>query len=272
MKKLLYLHLSLTITCLFSTSAFVTFCQPKTVSPRKLKLVWSDEFNYTGLPDSGKWGYHAGGHGFGNRELQYYTKSQPKNARVADGLLVIEAHKEAMDTNRFTSAKLITRGKGDWMYGRIEVQAKLPSGKGTWPAIWMLASTNPLKWPDDGEIDIMEHVGFNQGSVHGTVHTKAYNHKIHTEKGGKTLIPDASAAFHVYTIEWTPDKIDWYVDDKKYYTFANDQKGSKDTWPFNQPFYLILNLAVGGNWGGQKGVDESIFPQRMEVDYVRIYQ
>jgi beta-glucanase (GH16 family) len=135
----------------------------------------------------------------------------------------------------------------------------------------MLPTVEKLKWPDDGEIDIMEYVGFNPGVVHGTVHTKAYNHSIGTHKGGQTAVPDASTAFHVYAIEWTPDRIDWFVDDKPYYSFANDKAGNKETWPFNAPFHLIFNLAVGGNWGGQKGVDESIWPQRMEVDWVRVY-
>jgi beta-glucanase (GH16 family) len=117
----------------------------------------------------------------------------------------------------------------------------------------------------------MEYVGFNPGVVHGTVHTEAYNHSIGTQKGGQVAVPDASTAFHVYAIEWTPERIDWFVDDQPYYSFANDQAGKKETWPFNAPFHLIFNLAVGGNWGGQKGVDENIWPQRMEVDWVRVY-
>jgi beta-glucanase (GH16 family) len=117
----------------------------------------------------------------------------------------------------------------------------------------------------------MEYVGFNPGVVHGTVHTEAYNHSIGTQKGGQVAVPNASTAFHVYAIEWTPDRIDWFVDDKLYYSFANDKAGKKETWPFNGPFHLVFNLAVGGNWGGQQGVDESIWPQRMEVDWVRVY-
>ncbi len=235
------------------------------------QLVWSDEFNQPGPPDPAKWGYNVGGHGWGNRELQYYTDADPDNARVEDGKLIVEARKEPFGDNAYTSARLVSRTKGEWTYGRVEARAKLPSGRGTWPAIWMLPTVDKLKWPDDGEIDIMEYVGFDPGVVHGTVHTKAYNHSIGTQKGGQTPVPDASTAFHVYAIEWTPDRIDWFVDDKPYYSFANDKTGSKETWPFNAPFHLIFNLAVGGNWGGQKGVDENIWPQRMEVDWVRVY-
>jgi beta-glucanase (GH16 family) len=236
------------------------------------QLVWSDEFNGAGPPDPAKWGYNVGGHGWGNRELQYYTDADPDNARLEDGKLIVEARKETFGENAYTSARLVSRTKGEWTYGRVEARAKLPSGRGTWPAIWMLPTVEKLKWPDDGEIDIMEYVGFNPGVVHGTVHTKAYNHSIDTQKGGQTPVPDASTAFHVYAIEWTPDRIDWFVDGRPYYSFANDKTGNKETWPFNAPFHLILNLAVGGNWGGEKGVDESIWPQRMEVDWVRVYR
>ncbi|HSC37013.1 MAG TPA: glycoside hydrolase family 16 protein, partial [Chitinophagaceae bacterium] len=145
-------------------------------------LVWSDEFNYKGLPDSTKWRYETGGHGWGNHELEFYTARRPENARVEDGKLIIEARKEPWQGMQYTSARLSTKGKSDWQYGRIEVRAKLPKGRGTWPAIWMLGAVNPLKWPDDGEIDIMEHVGFNQGVIHGTIHCKKYNHVLHTQK------------------------------------------------------------------------------------------
>ncbi len=259
---------------LFTTGCFFTACQPKTTptaTAKDWKLVWSDELNYKGSPDTTKWNYDTGGHGFGNNELQYYTPPRPENARVENGHLIIEARKETWENKAYTSAKLITKGKGDWTYGRITVKAKLPKGTGTWPAIWMLASTPDLQWPDDGEIDIMEHVGHDEGKIHASVHTKKYNHVIRTQKTATTQVPDATAAFHEYTIEWTPEQITAFVDDKLYFTFNNDHSG-KDAWPYDSPFYLILNIAVGGNWGGQKGVDDSIFPQIMEVDYVRIYQ
>jgi beta-glucanase (GH16 family) len=235
------------------------------------KLVWSDEFNYTGLPDSSKWRYDVGGHGWGNKELQYYTLRKTANARVENGNLVIEAHKESFEKNEYTSARLTTKGKGDWTYGRIDVRAKLPKGVGTWPAIWMLGSTTPLKWPDDGEIDIMEHVGYDHGMVHASVHCKKYYHSIGTQKTAKVPVPDCSENFHVYSVDWDAETVTVLVDDKPYFTFRNEHTDAT-AWPFNKPFHLLLNIAVGGNWGGQKGVDASVYPQRMEVDYVRVYQ
>ena len=160
-------------SCWFALLSFslITFAQQL---PIKWKLVWSDEFNNKGLPDSSKWNYDVGGHGWGNNELQYYNSGRLTNARVQRGKLIIEAHKENWKDKKYTSARLVSKGKGDWKYGRIEVKAKLPQGRGTWPAIWMLASTTPLKWPDDGEIDIMEHVGFNHGNIHASIHCKKY--------------------------------------------------------------------------------------------------
>ena len=235
------------------------------------KLVWADEFNYKGLPDSSKWKYDTGGHGWGNKELQYYTKANRNNARVEKGNLVIEARKETIGSNAYSSARLSTKGKGDWQFGKIEVRAKLPKGRGTWPAIWMLGSTTPLRWPDDGEIDIMEHVGFNPGFIHFSIHTKKYNHNIGTQKTDTLLVSDAMDAFHVYGMQWNEQSMQWFVDGKQVFEVINDGTG-KEAWPFNQPFHILLNVAVGGNWGGQKGVDESIFPQRMLIDYVRVYQ
>lgn len=238
---------------------------------QKRKLVWKDEFSTKGLPDSTKWNYDVGGHGWGNNELQYYTSKNIRNARVEKGQLIIEAHKEKTGDNEYSSARLITKGKGDWTYGRIEVRAKLPKGVGTWPAIWMLATTKKITWPDDGEIDIMEHVGYNQGVIHGSAHTKKYFHSIGTQKTGTIAVPDCSEKFHVYAVEWNKDSITMFVDKKPYFSFKNEKTGN-DAWPFDKPFHLLLNIAVGGSWGGQKGVDEKIFPQRMIIDYVRVYQ
>jgi beta-glucanase (GH16 family) len=235
------------------------------------KLVWSDEFNYNGLPDSTKWNYDVGGDGWGNNELEYYTKKNWQNARVMNGNLIIELRKEKMDNRNYTSARLITKGKGDWKYGKIEVRAKLPKGLGTWPAIWMLGSTTPLKWPDDGEIDIMEHVGFDPGVIHGSIHCKKYNHVIHTQKTAITTVKDCMENFHVYGLEWDEKSITIYVDDNKYFTFTNEHTGY-DAWPFSQPMHLLLNVAFGGNWGAAKGIDDSNLPQQMLVDYVRVYQ
>jgi beta-glucanase (GH16 family) len=235
------------------------------------KLVWADEFNYNGLPDSTKWSYDVGGHGWGNAELEYYTHKRLKNARVSNGMLIIEAIKEKIEGMNYSSARLVTKGKGDWTYGRIEVRAKIPSGIGTWPAIWMLASTTPLHWPDDGEIDIMEHVGYDPGNIHYSVHTKAYNHVQHTQKTDSSIVKDYDTQFHVYGLIWTKEKITITVDQKPQFTFTNEHKTSAE-WPFNKPFHLLLNIAIGGFWGGQKGVDDTIFPNRMLVDYVRVYQ
>jgi len=238
---------------------------------KRMKLVWSDEFNYNGLPDSNKWNYDIGGEGWGNNELQFYTNRRKENARVEKGNLIIEARKENWENRGYTSARLITKGKGDWKYGRIEVKARIPSGLGTWPAIWMLGSTTPLKWPDDGEIDIMEHVGYDQGKIHASIHCKKYNHVIGTQKTASTQVPDCSTQFHVYTVEWNADSVKIGIDKNEYFYFANERTGYEG-WPFDNKLHLLLNIAVGGNWGGQKGVDSTIWPKRMEIDYVRVYQ
>ena len=241
------------------------------VEEKVWNLVWQDEFDYNGLPDSAKWSYDVGGHGWGNNELQFYTAGRLQNARVADGLLTIEAHREEMEGKPYSSARLVTRGKGDWQYGRLEVRAKLPKGRGTWPAIWMLASTSPFKWPDDGEIDIMEHVGYNPGYIHASVHTKKYNHIIGTQITDTIVVDDFSEQFHNYQLEWNRDSVFVGIDDHVFYRCGNDGTGY-EAWPFDNKMHLLLNIAVGGNWGGQKGVDENIWPQRMEVDHVRVWQ
>lgn len=241
------------------------------VSYDELTLVWEDEFNYNGLPDQEKWSYDVGGHGWGNGEKQFYTKNRPANARVEDGKLYITARKEEYEDNQYTSARLVTKNKGDWLYKRIEVRAKLPRGRGTWPAIWMLPTEfNYGAWPSSGEIDIMEHVGFDQNTIHGTVHTKSFNHTIGTQKGKAINLEEVSDKFHTYSIEWYPNKIMFFVDDIHYYTFKNEMQSWRE-WPFDKPFHLILNIAVGGGWGGLKGIDENIWPQTMEVEYVRVY-
>lgn len=235
------------------------------------ELVWSDEFDVNGLPDTEKWGYDIGGHGWGNDELQYYT-NRAENANVQNGRLYIEARKESYEGNNYTSARLVSTDKGDWLYGRFEVRAKLPYGRGTWPAIWMLPTDWEYGgWPSSGEIDIMEHVGYDMGRIHGTAHTEAYNHKLGTQKGGQTFYSDAAVDFHNYIVQWDADSVVFSVDDTPYYTFYNEHKTYKE-WPFDKRFHLILNIAIGGSWGGAQGVDDSIFPQTMEVDWVRVYQ
>ncbi|MBN2882408.1 MAG: glycoside hydrolase family 16 protein [Clostridia bacterium] len=237
-------------------------------------LVWADEFDYEGLPDDSKWSYDVGGRGWGNNELQYYTEGE--NANVSDGYLTITARKEEYRGNDYTSSRMVTKLKGDWLYGKIEVSAKLPSGRGTWPAIWMLPTRSVYGgWPRSGEIDIMEHVGFAQGEIHGTVHTDAYNHKDGTQIGKSITRDDVSEVFHKYSIEWFPDKIVFMIDDKLYFIFKPSNLincPSDEEWPFDQKFHLILNIAIGGDWGGAQGIDDSIFPQEMVIDYVRVYQ
>lgn len=234
------------------------------------KLLWSDEFNGTGLPDPKKWNYDVGGAGYGNNEAQFYTEKRLENARQEKGNLVIEARKENWEENKYTSARLLTRGKFSFQYGTVEVRAKLPKGRGTWPAIWMM-SEDMKKWPDDGELDIMEHVGFNQGYVHASVHTKKYNHIQGTQKTDTLMVKDVSEKFHVYKADWTPEKIDVYIDGEKFFTYENKDK-TYESWPFDQPYFIILNLAVGGFWGGKEGIDDSVFPQKYYIDYVRVYQ
>lgn len=255
---------------LFLISFFLLFISGSSVA-QPWALVWGDEFNYTGLPDPAKWSYDVGGSGWGNNELQYYTENRAENAKVEGGNLVIVARKESYGNSNYTSARLVSRGKGDWLYGRIEVRAKLPVGKGTWPAIWMLPTDWAYgNWPNSGEIDIMEHVGYDPGRVHGTVHTKAYNHSIGTQKGGNLVIPDAQSAFHNYAIEWNADTIMFFIDSQKYFMFTRGADWAE--WPFDKRFHLLLNLAVGGNWGGAQGVDDTIFPATFLVDYVRVYK
>ena len=232
------------------------------------RLRWAEEFNYTGLPSNESWGYDLGDHGWGNNEMQNYT-SDLRNAEVKDGKLMIRAIRE---DGKWTSARLVTKNKVDFLYGRLEVRAKLPVGLGTWPAIWMLSTDWKYGgWPESGEIDIMEHVGHNPTVVHATVHTKAYNHVEGTQVGTKINVPDYNTQFHTYAVEWTADKIDVFVDDQKYFTFNNDGKGDFRTWPFDKRFHLILNIAIGGNWGGEKGVDPSLSEAVMEIDYVRLF-
>ncbi len=250
------------------------YCIPAFLYAQYDILVWQDEFEYTGLPDSEKWSYDVGGHGWGNNELQYYTESREENARVENGNLIIETRREDYGGKKYTSARLVSKNKGDWTYGRIEVKARLPEGVGTWPAIWMLPTEwiyGDGNWPDVGEIDIMEHVGYDEGVVHGTIHTHDFNHMDGTQKGGKITLRKPTGAFYVYAIEWTEDKIEWFVDDEKYFTFENNGDGWS-SWPFDHPFHLILNIAIGGDWGGVEGVDNSIFPQKLEIDYVRVYK
>ena len=249
--------------------------------PAGLRLAWSDEFDVAGLPDASKWSYDVerNAAGWYNNELQYYASARAENSRVENGALVITARREDLSTlglpdwggQHYSSVRLITRDKASWTYGFIEVRAKLPCGVGTWPAIWMLSAPPQNRWPDDGEIDIMEHVGFDPGVVHGTMHTGAFNHTRGNASTSTTTLPDACSEFHRYQLGWNAARITVGVDDHNYYQYSNDHTGNAE-WPFDSPQFLILNIAVGGDWGGQMGVNDAIFPVRMEIDYVRVYQ
>jgi beta-glucanase (GH16 family) len=232
--------------------------------------VWEDNFASGTAPDPAKWTFETGGNGWGNNELQYYTSGN--NASISGGNLVLQARREAVSGRNYTSTRMISKGKGDWLYGRFEVRAKLPKGRGTWPAIWMLSSDNEYGgWPSSGEIDIMEHVGFDPNNVHCSVHTSAYNHTRGTQKTSAKIVSGATDDFHIYRVDWTPYAVRGYVDGVKYFEFVNENKGFT-TWPFNKKFFLILNVAVGGNWGGAQGVDDGAFPASLVVDYVKVFK
>ena len=240
-----------------------------TPAPVNWSLVWSDEFDSEGLPDSQKWDYEEGF--IRNNEAQYYTR-RPQNARLEGGNLVIEALKESYQDAEITSASLVTKGKAEWTFGRFEVRAQLPTGRGTWPAIWLLgANIDTVGWPRCGEIDVMENVGFEPNTIHVNIHTEAYNHVKRTNKGASTYLEEPYAGFHIYAIEWLADRIDFYVDGGKIFTFWNEKTGV-EAWPYDKPHYLILNLAIGGSWGGMQGIDEAAFPHKFLIDYVRVYQ
>lgn len=226
-------------------------------------LVWSDEFDTPGPPNSAKWGYDLGAGGWGNYEVQYYT-NRTDNAVVENGLLKIILKKENYQGSSYTSARLLSKGKYSFKYGKIEARAKLPAGGGTWPAIWMLGDNiSSAGWPGCGEIDIMEHVGNQLNRIFGTLHYPG--HSGGNAVGGTVMISNVTTEFHVYKTEWSPSTIKFFVDDTPFFTFSNNS-----TLPFNENFFIILNVAMGGNFGGT--VDQNFTSGAMEIDYVRVYQ
>jgi beta-glucanase (GH16 family) len=247
--------------------------------PAKARLVWRDDFNGKAL-DAHKWQYDTAFNkvGWFNGERQYYSAARTQNLRVADGRLTIEARHEKLDPAKFhdwgnqdyTSARIFSKGPG-WTYGFYEVRAKLPCARGTWPAIWMLP-VGMKKWPDDGEIDIMEQVGAEPNLIYSTLHTKLFNHVLKTQRSAQRPVPTSCSEFHVYQLDWRPDSITIGVDGRGILRVLNDQPGGKGAWPFDAPFKMILNLAIGGAWAAAKGIDDAAMPQRMEVDYVRVWQ
>lgn len=247
--------------------------------PPRARLVWSDEFNGSRL-DTAKWAYDTARNkeGWHNGELQYYSAERPKNLRLEKGRLIIEAWHERLDLQQFpdwgrqeyTSAKIYSKDAA-WTYGFYEVRAKLPCARGTWPAIWMLPP-DMQQWPEDGEIDIMEHVGSKPNEIVASLHTGLFNHVMKTQRSAQKRLATSCSAFHRYQLDWRPDMITIGFDDQAILRVKNDQPGGKGAWPFNVPFRMILNLAIGGDWAGAKGIDDAAMPQRMEVDYVRVWQ
>ena len=245
---------------------------PLTV-PAGYRLVWADEFDQPGLPDPTRWVYDTGmnAKGWHNNELQYYSDARPENSVVRDGQLLITARHESLSQapdwgrQRYTSARLITQGKAEWTYGFVEVRARLPCGRGTWPAIWMLGSQGD--WPAAGELDILEHVGKNEGHVFSTVHTTSGSGG--QGRGAGTQLPDACTAFHNYQMHWTPQAVRFGIDGRHHFTYRNAGTGPAQ-WPFDRPQFLILNIAIGGDLGGE--VDDRIFPVQMAVEHVRVWQ
>lgn len=238
------------------------------------QLVWSDEFDYKGLPDPDKWIYDTEGnpYGWGNSEAQFYTKARPENAHVENGVLSITAIKEKWEGKDYTSARLLSNA--EWKYGKIEVRAKIPAARGTWSAIWMMPGGWTFldgNWPDVGEFDIMEHVGHDLGVIHASAHSKDYQWQKGSQQTATIMVDDATETFHSYIWEWSPDFVKAYVNDSLYFEYNNEGLGVSK-WPYDKPFYLILNVAVGGAWGSVEGIDDEAFPQVMEVEYVRIFQ
>lgn len=258
-------------------------------APAAWELVWSDEFDYEGRPDPARWSVEHWEPRRVNGEAQAYT-DHPRNLRVEGGSLVIEAHRSAKVEDGYTSARIHSRGKGDFLYGRVDIRARLPAGQGTWAALWMLPS-DPYRytvncgsgeewhgnsacdaWPNSGEIDIMEHVGYEMNLVHGTVHNRSFHGGGPRQVNGNIEARQVDERFLVYSLEWSPQRIDIFMEGTCYYSYLNDGSGW-ETWPFDHPFHLIMNLAVGGFWGEAGGpIDNSIFPTAMEVDYVRVFR
>jgi beta-glucanase (GH16 family) len=259
-------------------SVVTTVVQPAAAQavPNGYRLVWSDDFNTAGLPNPAKWRDQTFGNGhlWWHNERQYYTTRRPENAVVTGGRLVLTVRRESLAGapgwagQEFTSAKLVTAETKAWTYGFFEVRAKFPCGRGVWPAVWLMSATG--SWPNDGEIDFMEAVGFEHPPV---VHATLHNSRDGTDplSSRSVVVSDGCDAFHNYQLDWRQDSITALVDGRSYFHQERGNAGY-DRWPYNHPFYLAMNVAVGGAWGAQKGIDASILPQTMEIEYVRVYQ
>ena len=271
---------------------FVVACLPAcvgtqrlTADPEKWQLVWADEFSVPGAPNPKKWSYEEGFRR--NRQLQYFT-DRPENVRVENGHLVIEAIPESwpndayekdstdwrkeLENAEYTSGAINTRGKASWTYGRIEIRLKISQGLGLHAAAWTLGDNLlSVGWPASGELDIMEYVGFQPDIFHTSVHTEAFNHVKRNHKRGGMRVPDAHHTFHVFAVEWDQDQIEFFVNGNSTLVFENEGTGNAE-WPFDKPQYLVLDYAVGGNWAGEQGVDQSALPSKFLVDYIRVYK
>lgn len=269
-------HMKIAISLIFSS--FLVLFLPvsgQSAPPKNYALVWSDEFNHGFLPDAKKWAYdtHRNKDGWYNAEVQYYSDKRAKNARLENGRLIIEVHKEDLSSfadfggQAYSSARLITKGKMQWTYGFFEIRAKLPCNRGGWPAIWLLGDD----WPKGGEIDIMEQLGFDPTTIYGTIHSP---HTVATKNanGAKTTVPKSCTAFHDYQVDWSKDHISFFVDGVKFHRIDRPKVATKENWPFDTPQFMVLNVAMGGGWAGQKGIDDKALPARMEIDHVRVYQ
>ena len=270
--------------CLLSLALMCSILVPRHArAAEDWQLSWSDEFDHEGLPDPNKWGYEEGF--IRNNEAQCYTRARRENARVENGQLILEARKEhwpnpgyvagtekgsqSREAADYTSASINTLHKENPLYGRLEMRAKLPHGKGVWPAFWALGENiGEVGWPKCGEIDIMEFVGKDLDWIYGTLHW--FRDGKHPSSGGKVQVQGVDEVFHVYAVNWDPARIEFLVDDRSYYAMDLDKAGAGEDNAFRRPQYLLLNLAVGGSWGG--AIDDSVLPQRMEVDYVRVYK
>lgn len=243
------------------------------LSASQWELVWQDEFSGTEI-DTTMWDWDTAGneYGWGNNEDQFYTHKRSENSRIENGSLIIEAHRESWQGKEYTSARLRTKERASWLYGKFEIRAKIPDGKGTWPAFWLLPEDDFFgNWPKSGEIDVMEYVGYQPNDIHSTIHTESLNHELGTHKGGTISLEGVADSFHTYSAEWYPDSISFYVDSIHVYSYVPESKES-DVWPFNKPFHVLLNLAIGGDWGGVQGIDTTIFPVQYEIDFVRVYR
>lgn len=260
-KLFLTILLSAIVSCAFAGSKHHSIKCPI----KGYKLVWNDEFEGREL-DTSKWTYATGGGGWGNHEIQNYISSA-QTAEVSNGTLKIHLYK---DGDNVYSARIYGNRNTGFRYGYVEARLKLPTGKGTWPAFWMMPVKTVKGWPHDGEIDIMEEVGYDPDKVLSTLHCTQYNNGGTPKESMGKVVSGSQTGFHTYAMEWTADKMDFYIDGKKFFTYTND--GTPEAWPFDTAFYPILNLAWGGGWGGAKGIDESCLPAVYEIDYVRIFQ